>query len=122
MVPPAPGRVSTTTGCFQSSVSCSARMRATVSAEPPAEKPETIFTVRDGKSCAAAASAKAAAIAAIRARIMSSIGADVRRANDLAPQLGLLLDIGREFLGRGGRHFRGELREPLLHLRRLHHL
>jgi len=87
MVPPAPGRVSTTDGLLPKLGELfREEWRATVSAEPPAEKPDTIFTVRDGKSCAAALTAKTATIAAIKAAHRVLNRREYSRANDLAPR------------------------------------
>src|SRR5258706_6898712 len=52
MVPPAPGLLSTTTGCFHSSLIFSATSRAETSDEPPGGKPTTNRTGLDGKSAA----------------------------------------------------------------------
>ena len=69
--PPAPGRFSTTTGCFSSSFMRSAMRRAAMSAEPPGAKPTSS---RTGLSTCASAGAAASARAAEQAR------ASVRKA------------------------------------------
>src|SRR5258706_326229 len=52
----------------------------------------------------------------------SSVGPQVRLANDVAPFADLGLDVGGEFL-RGARHRVGaDAGEALLHLRRMHYL
>ena len=52
MVPPAPGRLSTTAGWPSRLGRCSARMRATTSLEPPGGKVTTIFTALFGQAWA----------------------------------------------------------------------
>jgi hypothetical protein len=56
IVPPAPGRFSTTTFCPSRPVSFSAAMRASVSALPPGANGATIFTGRAGQSSPCAGS------------------------------------------------------------------
>src|SRR5690242_4331862 len=64
MLPPAPPRFSTTTGCPIRSDTFWASVRATVSAKPPAAKPTTKCTGREGYACADASSGKASRRAA----------------------------------------------------------
>src|SRR5262245_10054943 len=52
VLPPAPGRFSTTTGCPSAGDSCSAIRRAMMSAAPPAPEDTTIWIGRDGQLCA----------------------------------------------------------------------
>jgi DNA-binding transcriptional LysR family regulator len=63
MRPPAPGRFSTSTGCFSSSFMRSAIRRAAISAEPPGAKPTTILTGLS--TCAWAAKARPAKHSAV---------------------------------------------------------
>src|SRR4051812_24735270 len=60
MLPPAPGRFETTTGCFQVSLMRWATARATRSTEPPAGKGAITVTGLSGKFCANATGAAAA--------------------------------------------------------------
>src|SRR5690348_8879294 len=94
MLPPAPLRFSTTTLCPSRALRRSPRMRAKLSAYPPAGKATTRVMVRVGNSCAAAgppasmASAKASAVRRPWARDRRSDPIDRtrrRRPADIAP-------------------------------------
>src|SRR5450759_2503449 len=61
MVPPAPGRLSTTTCCFQFSVSFCAMKRAVISGTPPGVKPTTMRIGLPGKPAAGSPPAGCAA-------------------------------------------------------------
>jgi hypothetical protein len=63
-LPPAPGRLSITTGCPSARASGSARMRAMMSGEVPAGNGTTSLIARAGQACAADGSATAEAAAA----------------------------------------------------------
>src|SRR5690349_2077309 len=67
MFPPAPGRLSTITGCFQVSISFCPRARATVSTAPPAANGTTIRTGLAGYAWATAPVAVAAEASAMSA-------------------------------------------------------
>lgn len=77
MVPLAPGRLETITGCFQISPISRATARATRSTDPPAGKGATIVTGFSGKLWAAAPALKnraQPAVNRVRMLIPSSIG------------------------------------------------
>src|SRR4051794_20784464 len=94
VIPPAPGRFSTTNGLPKESVSFWATARVTISPRPPGPKPTTILTGRVGNSCAAAMpAAPTASSAPNNQRPTRSIGIDlpaIRRERRLGHQLGLL--------------------------------
>ena len=58
VAPPAPGMFSMMTGCPIDFDITSPMARPAISPRPPGPKPITIFTVRDGNSCAAAGSVR----------------------------------------------------------------
>ena len=70
VAPPAPGMFSMMTGCPIDFDITSPMARPAMSPRPPGPKPMTIFTVRDGNSCAAAGSARPITTSTCRQRIM----------------------------------------------------
>src|SRR4029077_1547072 len=72
MLPPAPGRLSTSTGCFQASPSFWPSARATVSTAPPAANGTTIRTGLEGNDWAKARAENAAASRTAGSRMRDS--------------------------------------------------
>src|SRR5438477_792363 len=130
MLPPAPGRLSTTTGCFQLAVIFSASMRAIRPPALPGGKGTTKRTGLAGYVCAAAAPPSRSArnktttrgIGLLRAGILRSlVPLRSRSFDDLAEPLDLGADEGAEF-GRGAaERLHAEREELVAHLGHLEH-
>src|SRR5262245_47762319 len=100
MAPPAPARVSTKNCCPSAAERCSAMVRASTSAAPPAAKVLTMRTGRVGQSCACACAREAARSAVAQAKqamarlTIRPFGRRTSRRGALSPSRDYLIWIG----------------------------
>src|SRR5712692_11276817 len=112
MMPPAPGRFSTSTGCRNASLTCFATMRPAMSAPEPGVSGTMILIGRVGYSCAAATPVPQAIAAATASLTMVFIFASFVSAPDCSQQHSQQndekddhdkLEVGEPFAARGKR-------------------
>src|SRR5688572_11717974 len=100
MLPPAPGRFSTGTGCFQISERRCETVRQTMSTAPPAGKGITMLTGLAGQVCGYALPQTAISEAPITTRFMSLFQAQLEALAQVHVFRNLGAQVGAELLRR----------------------